>query len=356
MSECTGLKYTDYSDRPIFMIDTLLLPVVFLATFLGCRVLIYWSNKRQWLDEPSSRSSHTQPTPTGGGLAMVFSFTCACLIAFTDDLSGFNQYMILVPAILIAGVGLADDIYQLGIMPRIAVQALAAVWALALFGMPPIPLFSMTVIPELMGYLVAIVCFIWFINLFNFMDGIDGIAGSQSLFMLMAGVILALNANAPDLITLMLLLAAAVCGFLVLNISPARIFMGDVGSNFLGFLLGVIVLATTVRGVVTIWSWLILSGVFIIDASVTLMTRVLAGEKWYYAHRSHAYQRAAGHFGSHGKVVLLVSAINCFWLLPLAWAAHIFQSAGMMWLVVAWIPLVCLVRFIARLGVSTQPS
>jgi glycosyltransferase WbpL len=167
---------------------------------------------------------------------------------------------------------------------------------------------------------MTIVGIVWFLNLFNFMDGIDGIAISQALFMSLAGAGLAAMHGAPTgIVVAMFLFSASCLGFVPLNWPPARMFMGDVGSGFLGFALAAFALATVVLGALSVWTWILLSGTFLVDATVTLVHRLLRGEKVYQAHRSHAYQHLSRNWHSHGRVTVSFMAVNIGWLLPLAW-------------------------------------
>jgi len=338
------------------MTEYLLLPLTFLCTFLGCLVIVILANKHQWLDRPNNRSSHATPTPTSGGLALVIVFSIAVLIGFSGQSPGFNHHAVLAAGAFIALLGLADDILSLGIWSRIGVQLLVVITALALFGIPPVTVYTLNLQPALTGYLFAALLLLWFINLFNFMDGIDGIAGMETLFICAAVFVLTMGGGHAGFDQFNLLLMAATCGFLVLNLAPARLFMGDVGSNYLGFLLGVLALASTTAGDTTLWTWLILAGVFLVDATLTLLTRALNGETWYHAHRSHAYQRAAMQLGSHGKAVAGVCVINCSWLFPLAWLSQRFPQHGAILTLVAWLPLVFLVRFLGKRSVTVQPA
>lgn len=333
-----------------------LLPVAFLMTFVICRLVIYAANRKQWLDHPNDRSSHQHPTPTGGGIGIVIGFA-VCLLAGSGSANpGFNQFLILLPALLVAGIGLADDFYSLGIWSRMGIQLLAVLMALAMFGLPAVPLPTMTFIPGPLTFALATLAFIWFINLFNFMDGIDGLAAAQTLFFCLALYVICLSGITADLGYFVLLLTAAVAGFFVLNLAPARIFMGDVGSNFLGFMLGVISLAVTLTGLTSVWTCLILAGVFIVDATMTLISRWRRGEKWYFAHRDHAYQRATDRLNSHGKVVALVTLINLCWLLPCAVIAHRVPDLGVFLLLLAWTPLAVLVVMSGKLAVAARTA
>lgn len=189
---------------------------------------------------------------------------------------------------------------------------------------------------------------IWWINLFNFMDGIDGLASSQATFMLVSGAALALWSE-PTLIGNAawiwgLCVASAVFGFLLLNFPPAKIFMGDVGSTYLGFMILALALIGIQAGWLNYAVWLVLAAVFVTDATVTMLTRIVRRERWYEAHCSHAYQRLARRWGgerhvSHRLVIQLISFINLIWLAPLAWACVRYSEYAAAFVALAYIPL-----------------
>jgi Fuc2NAc and GlcNAc transferase len=158
---------------------------------------------------------------------------------------------------------------------------------------------------------MAALAIAWCANLYNFMDGIDGLAATEAVVVGGAGGLLLLRAGAPDLALIALLSAAASTGFLVWNWPPAQIFMGDAGSGLLGFLFGALAVVSVKRGVLSPSVWLLLLGVFLFDATATLVRRFLAGERWYSAHRLHAYQRAVQSGLSHRTVTGSVLALNC---------------------------------------------
>jgi UDP-N-acetylmuramyl pentapeptide phosphotransferase/UDP-N-acetylglucosamine-1-phosphate transferase len=134
----------------------------------------------------------------------------------------------------------------------------------------------------------------------------------------------------------------AVLGFLYWNFPPAKIFMGDAGSGFLGFVLGVLSLAAAWQNADLLWVWLILLGVFIVDATFTLVRRLVRGDKVYEAHRSHAYQFASRKVGGHLPVTLSVLAINLLWLTPIAIGVGVLGLNGLLALVIAYAPLIAL--------------
>ena len=166
---------------------------------------------------------------------------------------------------------------------------------------------------------LAILALVWLLNLFNFMDGIDGIAASETIFVSLMSFLFGLNSGDEVLALLSAILLASGAGFLLWNWSPAKIFMGDVGSGFIGFSLGVMALLSMQHGSMTVWTWVLLLGVFIVDATVTLLQRYIQNERWYEGHASHGYQNAARRYKSHSKVTITVIVINCVWLAPLAW-------------------------------------
>lgn len=297
----------------------------------------------------------------------------------------------LTGALIMAATGLKDDLKPMGIRHRLLLQALAgALLGLCLYGvLGARPVFwhqlgllwqgiglpgtlsdtlgaGQTLLPALLAGIVAtglLLACVWWINLFNFMDGIDGIAASQAIFMLLAGVWLrGTGLLTEPLSAISLIIVAAASGFLLLNWAPARIFMGDAGSLFLGYsILGVAAFDITIDamqrhhrwlegghaapsdgGGMSLWVWLILGALFITDATVTLMRRAMSGQNVGGAHRSHAYQRLSRHYGSHARTTLVYCLLNIVWILPLArvarqWPEFAASAAG-----IAYTPLILL--------------
>jgi len=191
-----------------------------------------------------------------------------------------------------------------------------------------------------LGYVFGALWLVWFLNLFNFMDGTDGIAASESSFMSM---VLAGYAYYVDqsLLYICLTLAAASLGFLAWNWPKAKIFMGDVGSGFLGLWLGLLILMAAQQAAVLLYCGLILFGIFLVDATYTLCVRFIGGQKWYDAHCSHTYQRAAKQYG-HLRVLLVCWLINLAWLSPLSLWAFIHPSHALFGVAAAYLPLIYL--------------
>jgi Fuc2NAc and GlcNAc transferase len=272
------------------------------------------------MDVPNARSSHDQPTPRGGGLAIVLVFLLALpALAAAGVLPWPAVWTLTGAGGLVAALGWLDDHRHVAAGFRLLAHFIAAAWALAwIGGGPAIVLGGWTLSPGWLATLLLAFYLVWMLNLYNFMDGIDGIAAVEAICVCAGGALLDLLLGQAQLAALPLALAAAVSGFLYWNWPPARIFMGDVGSGFLGLVLGILSLLAASLTPALLWSWLILLGVFVVDATTTLARRLLRGDKVHEAHRSHAYQRAARLLGRHLPVTLAVAAINALWLLPIA--------------------------------------
>lgn len=289
-------------------------------------------------DHPNPRSSHTVPTPRGGGVGIVFGFTLTSLGLWAEGLvPAWMLLSVVGGGLMVAGIGFLDDLGHVPIVWRLLVQVMAVVWGLFWTGVGNFP------------YLLLVVLLVWMINLYNFMDGIDGLAGMQAICAATSAAILMWPSQA-GLAVWLLSLAAAAGGFMVWNFPPAKIFMGDVGSGFLGFVFGMLALVTSQTSAITLWSWAILLAVFVTDASLTLLRRVWAGQRFWEAHCTHAYQHLAKRFG-HLAVTVTVGAIGVFWLLPLAWAAAAYPEAGMELSAIAYGPLLW-IAWRARAGLA----
>ncbi len=326
------------------MPEVLAVVAAFVVSLVLTLYLRRYALKYSLLDLPNHRSSHTLPTPRGGGLAIVVVFVVATIaLAFLAGLEERALWAVLGGGVMVAAISYWDDHGHVPARWRFAVHLLAAAWAVAwLGGVAPLNFGWFTVEPGWLGGVAMTLLIVWLLNLYNFMDGIDGIAAGEAVSVAFAMALISLFQGDSVTALWLAFLAAAAAGFLVWNWPPAKIFMGDVGSGFLGFVFAALALYCHNRGVVTIWAWLIILGVFIVDASLTLARRILAGEKWYQAHRSHAYQWASRQLGSHKAVSGAVLAINGVWLFPLAWYTAAFPEKGWVVLLLAYAPLLLL--------------
>jgi len=262
---------------------------------------------RAILDHPNERSSHARPVPRGGGIALIgVALACWAVAASVGEPAWAVVRPILGLCFGLALVSWADDLRGLPALPRLTAQAAAVV--IALLTVPLGPWFPGPVEPILMAVLAGL-AWLWFINLFNFMDGIDGIAGVEAVSVAGGVALVATVAGMTDgTPVLAAALAGAALGFLAWNWQPAKLFLGDVGSVPLGFLLGWMLLSLAAHG-----HWaaaLILPGYFLADASWTLVRRALRGVPVWRAHREHVYQQAVQAGASHAQVSTAVAIAN----------------------------------------------
>lgn len=321
-----------------------LLPVLAGVSLLLTGALRRYALARSLMDVPNARSSHSVPTPRGGGVAIVLSFLAALpLLAVVGVLPWPVLWALMGAGAWVAVVGFLDDHGHIAARWRLLAHFIGAAWALGwLGGLPSLAVFGFDLELGWLGYVLAAFYLVWLLNLYNFMDGIDGIASVEAISVCLGGALLYALLGEPAAIGAPLLLAVAVAGFLFWNFPPARIFMGDAGSGFLGIALGVLSLQAAWIAPQLLWSWLILLGVFTVDATWTLFRRLLLGDKVYEAHRSHAYQYASRRFGNHLPVTLAVLGINLLWLLPIALWVGLGGLDGLLGLLVAYLPLVVL--------------
>jgi Fuc2NAc and GlcNAc transferase len=289
------------------------------AVFTG--ILVRQLIKNKVLDIPNERSSHCTPIPRGGGISIITAIIIGWLIdrVFANTLHA-NDLMIMGALVALAGVCFVDDLRGVPVFIKLIFQVLSVapgLWILAETG----GVFQEWLILELDLALTGVL-WIWFINLFNFMDGIDGITGSQVVVLALGlATFSATGMVSGDVLGLLLALLAAALGFLVWNWSPAKVFIGDVGSIPLGYLIGWLLLSITPEklsfdNVIVII--IILPSYYLADASITLAIRVLGGKNPFQAHRDHFYQKATRNGYSHARICCAVILTNLF-LLIIAW-------------------------------------
>jgi len=316
--------------------------LVLAASFLLTGVLRRYALKRSLMDVPNARSSHTVPTPRGGGVAIVCAYLAAlAALVLQGGVAGSAFIALAGAGLLVAVLGFMDDHGHIAARWRLLGHFCAGAWVLYFVGGMPVVQFAGLRLDAgwLMG-VAGLLYLVWMLNLYNFMDGIDGIAGVQAVTVCLGICLVYWLDGHVELAWSPLMLAAAAAGFLLWNFPPAKIFMGDAGSGFLGLVLAALSLQGAHVEPGYLWAWLILMGVFIVDATFTLARRLARGEKVYEAHRSHAYQYASRHFRGHRPVTLAVALINVLWLLPMALAVTWLHLDGLAGLLLAYMPLV----------------
>lgn len=336
-----------------------LLVVTVLLSLLLTGLLRRYALARKLLDVPNGRSSHQVPTPRGGGVAIVLTFLLGLPLLVWANMMAWQDWVALSGAgALVALVGFIDDHRHLAARWRLLAHFLAAAWALLWMGgaVSSLPVFGTIVEAVWLAQLLVAFYLVWLLNLYNFMDGIDGLAGVEAITVCVGAALLYwLGTPGVAAWSAPLLLFAAVAGFLFWNFPPAKVFMGDSGSGFLGLMLGLLSIQAASVKPAFFWAWLILMGVFVVDATVTLLRRLMRRQKPYEAHRSHAYQYASRKYGAHKPVTLVAGAINLFWLLPLALMVGLGHLDGAVGILVAYLPLLYLAfRFKAGVTESQQ--
>jgi Fuc2NAc and GlcNAc transferase len=318
-----------------------LLIAVFVVAVVATRASIAWAHHRNILDEPNHRSSHSRPTPRGGGIGVVTACIVGIAGATTMGLLSHSAAGALACGLPIAVIGYIDDRRSLSARSRLLVQVASA--AGALWFLSPLPAltvfgFTLPIGLTLAFYLIGIV---WMTNLYNFMDGIDGIAAAQAIAIGLCWAVVA--GPAPAVAGLTLALAAA--GFLVYNRPPAKVFMGDVGSAFCGFFIAVAALQMQQAVQQSLFLWLLPAAPFVLDATVTLLVRLIHKQRPNVAHRSHAYQILARKCRAHGPVSLGYFLVAVLWFGAVLWWGYhhnqalapetLFLLAGLPFVIVA---------------------
>jgi UDP-N-acetylmuramyl pentapeptide phosphotransferase/UDP-N-acetylglucosamine-1-phosphate transferase len=305
------------------MADALLPAAVAIATGVFCWLatgaLIPILRRRDMLDYPNERSSHCDPTPRGGGIAVTISILLAWIALHKVGLVASSFVSIALGTSLLALVSWIDDLR--GLSPGMRLVAQGAAVTIGILVLPSTRSALEAWLGSTLFFVAAGLVWVWWINLFNFMDGIDGLAVSEAAAVCSGLLLFALVGDGADPAAALLAagIIGAALGFLVWNWSPARIFLGDVGSVPLGYLSGFLLLDLASRG-----RWkiaLILPLYFLADATITLLRRLLAGERVWEPHRQHFYQQAVRSGLSHSAVVKRVIAANLL-LIGCGWAAE----------------------------------
>ncbi len=295
----------------------------FLATYFGVAGFRVWTIKRGVLDHPNERSSHVTPTPRGGGLVLAL----VVLVAYSAG-GYFIGYQLsagfLIGAILVVAVSWLDDVFSVSFAWRLIVHSIAAVTVVYSCGSIDTissPFGGEAIQLGWFGPIITFCWILWLINAYNFMDGIDGIAGVQAITASIGWLVIGLRMELPAIYVLAGTLSFAAFGFLLHNWPPARIFMGDAGSAFLGFVLAALPLMAQQNSPNSPSPWLLIAialvWLFVFDSIVTFLRRVARRERVWQAHREHLYQRLVRSGYSHrtvtvfyGIISLIISALS----------------------------------------------
>jgi len=273
---------------PLFTV--LLFLAITALSFAGTKLYITYARQKAILDIPNERSSHTLPTPRGGGVVFVAVFLIfICLCPFFYPRAVPLWISLFGGGLIIASVGWIDDRKNIPAPLRLAVHSIAVIWVLyQLGGMPSLSLGFTSLPLGMFGSILAFLGGVWMINLYNFMDGIDGLAAGEAV---LVSIMAALLTTGTPVSLPLFALAASVLGFLLWNWSPAKVFMGDAGSGFLGFAFFCFALYTENTNTLPLLTWAVLVSVFAVDATLTLVMRARQRKHLSEAHRDHLYQQ-----------------------------------------------------------------
>lgn len=291
----------------VFGISTFILSLIFVRLF--CR----YAWVRGLLDIPNERSSHQVITPRGGGIVFVLLWLASLSLALFFDMLSFKDWLFFVPTTaIISLLGFWDDHQELSAQIRLLIQAIIAfICIYILDGLPTLHLFKQSALwLGWFGYIIGVVGIVWSVNLYNFMDGIDGVAGIEALFVFSIGGLLFLLSGQPHMALITWAMVMGVAGFLVWNWPEARVFMGDVGSYCLGFLVAILSIIGDRLYNIPIALWIILFGVFWFDATVTLIRRLILKKHWATPHRDHACHRLQAAGFTHQQILTGVIVLN----------------------------------------------
>ena len=296
--------------------------MIYLLFFLISFTLTYfiknYATKKSLVATVNERSSHTVPTPHGGGIAIAITWFIGLLyLYFIGDIDT-NLFYALMIGIVISIVSFFDDIYELSPKIRLISQFFVAISGLFLLGGFEAMSFGLFQIEnQLFTNVFACLMIVWFINLYNFLDGINGYAGSEAVFLSVAGFLLFGDNH-------FIAMTVAVLGFLYWNWNRAKIFMGDVGSTLLGYNIAIFTIYYANEEPTNFWIWIVLFSLFWFDATVTLIRRKLNKEKLSQAHKKHAYQRLIQAGWSHYKVTNYSIAVNIILFCSIYFISNIF--------------------------------
>jgi Fuc2NAc and GlcNAc transferase len=352
--------------NPFYLI--LLFFCILIASIGITYCLYHLALKNDLLDIPNQRSSHTVPTPKGGGISIVVLLIITTGILFYFQMiSREIMFSVITGLLIISIIGLIDDYKNLPIPIRLTGYTFGAIMALYFIGgvsslfETDYDFFKCCDINisrfSDIGPFLAILYMLWLTNLYNFMDGVDGFAAIQTICVSLFCSFLFYFSGNYGFAVIMFCLVSATSGFLYWNWSPAKIFMGDVGSCSIGFFFGLFSIYTAKEGIVPISIWLILLAPFIGDATFTLIKRLINKEKWYEAHNTHAFQNLLQLGLSHRQLTLGLLLTNLLFIWPLAIFVQINQNYDLYIVLLAYI-LVWIVWFIAHLknNQSTESS
>ncbi len=313
--------------------------LLMVLSYLVTGVILKVVKRNKILDHPGSRSLHENPLPRGGGVTVaILVLSCLLVMQFTGVISALEFWAFFLGGVMTFIIGLLDDVRTVSVKIKGMGYLMAALCGVGIIESIQLG----NILDEYISIVIWGMVITWAINLYNFMDGSDGLAGMQAVLAGSVMICVAYVLNLDLILYLSLVITASSCGFLIYNFPPAKLFMGDSGSCFLGFIFGMTGYYSTRMGLLPLAFWLVLFSVFICDSALTLMMRIVSGEKWYQAHRQHAYQKLilAGH--SHRWVLIHFILLFIVLLLPMALLVLRFEKYAVYIVVLCYMLIITL--------------
>jgi Fuc2NAc and GlcNAc transferase len=301
--------------------------------------------KKNILDIPISRSMHVLPTPRGGGIGFVITIViCTILYSKKYIISSNFLNVILQTCLGVSILGLIDDKYNLSAKLRLIIQFLLGGLILLNY---PFVIFQYTdyLIFQIMIVMLFIFSYLWVVNLYNFMDGINGLATLEAISVCLCMLINYYLIDYYQDFNFILIVIFSLMGFLIWNFPKAKIFMGDAGSYFLGSIIFILSIVSLNKNVTFFFSWIIIFAVFFVDATSTLIRRLLNKENLFQAHKKHIYQIVSMKYNSHVKASLSIILINFLWLFPISYLVMSNKINVVYGLILAYFPLLAIDHF-----------
>lgn len=328
-----------------------------LSFLLSVLLTIYYRRlalRFRILDIPNERSSHKQPIPRGAGITFFISFNLILALLIQQDILTMKYtFPVFLGGPVIMLLGYWDDLSSIPAAVRLTVHLFVSLFIFILISSGFSKEVEISFLPA-WPWLTTAFCILfiaWFINLYNFMDGCDGLA--TSVGMVGSGLISLLSylSGHEDLAIIYLILAYSLAGFLVFNWHPAKVFMGDAGAYFLGYVFGALALVSKMYYDSSLYIHLIVFGLFVVDATWTLARRAWRGERVFNAHRQHAFQKLIKMGWGHARVTSLYVLITVLWLFPMAALCMNYSTLSFLFLVAAYLPIFGFVLYL-RAGVD----
>jgi len=292
--------------------------VLLLVSFSLTYFIKEFALKKSFVALVNERSSHSVPTPHGGGLAIAITWFLGLIYLFYTQQIEASLFYLLMLGMIISVLSFFDDIYELSAKLRLSIQSIVAIVSLVMMGgFNSLDFGFFSISNTIFTNVFAFFLIVWFINLYNFLDGINGYAGAETVFLAIAGFLLFGDNH-------FLILLVSTLGFLYWNWNKAKIFMGDVGSTLLGYNVAIFTLYYGSEESIDFWIWIILFSLFWFDATITLIRRIMNAERISEAHKKHGYQRLNQSGWSHFKVTNWAIVVNCILLCLVYFISNIF--------------------------------